>query len=115
MIRKEQVLSSGVEFEQYADCVFDWATKKGIVLENGATIEGQIRKLLEEAGEVSDAVLGEEGLEASKLEIGDVLVVLLILCRMLEVDMVDCLRMAYNKINLRNGEIKNGVFVKEEA
>ena len=112
MTNKEDIFSSGVTFEQYADCVFDWASKRGIIPENGATVEGQLKKLQEEVGEVIDAISGGD-LRATQLEIGDVQVVLLILCRLLNVDLVECLKLTYEKIEKRTGVLKDGVFVKE--
>ena len=113
MADREDVFSSGVVFEQLADQVYDWATSRGILPENGATLEGQLRKFLEEAQEVAEA-LESEDLTETKLEIGDAIVCLLMLCRMLKVDMVDCLMLACNKISKRTGRMENGVFVKDE-
>ena len=52
--------------------------------------------------------------ENMKLEMGDVFVTLIILCDQLNMDPVDCLGRAYEKIKDRKGKTINGVFVKEE-
>lgn len=48
-----------------------------------------------------------------KLEMGDIFVTLLILCDQLNLDPVDCLGRAYEKIKDRKGKTINGVFIKE--
>lgn len=49
-----------------------------------------------------------------KLEMGDIFVTLIILCDQLNLDPVDCLGRAYEKISKRKGKTINGTFVKEE-
>lgn len=49
-----------------------------------------------------------------KLEMGDVFVTLIILCDQLNMDPVDCLARAYEKIKDRKGKTINGVFIKQE-
>lgn len=48
-----------------------------------------------------------------KLEMGDIFVTLIILCDQLNLDPVDCLGRAYEKIKDRKGKTINGVFIKE--
>lgn len=48
-----------------------------------------------------------------KLEMGDIFVTLIILCDQLNMDPVDCLARAYEKIKDRKGKTINGVFIKE--
>ena len=50
----------------------------------------------------------------SKLEMGDIFVTLIVLCKQLGIDCVECLQMAYDKISKRKGKTVNGLFVKEE-
>lgn len=52
--------------------------------------------------------------ENLKLEMGDIFVTLIILCKQLCIDCVECLQMAYDKISKRKGKTINGTFVKEE-
>lgn len=49
-----------------------------------------------------------------KLEMGDIFVTLIILCEQIGIDPVECLQMAYEKIEYRNGKTINGQFFKEE-
>lgn len=50
----------------------------------------------------------------SKLEMGDIFVTLIVLCKQLGIDCVECLEMAYDKISKRKGKTIDGIFVKEE-
>lgn len=49
-----------------------------------------------------------------KLEMGDILVTLIILSKQLNIDLVECLEMAYEKISKRKGKTVEGIFYKEE-
>ena len=49
-----------------------------------------------------------------KLEMGDIFVTLIILCKQLGIDCVECLQLAYDKISKRKGKTIDGTFVKEE-
>ena len=46
--------------------------------------------------------------------VGDVYVVLVILCMQLGLDINDCIKAAYEEIKDRKGKLVNGLFVKEE-
>lgn len=52
--------------------------------------------------------------ENMQLEMGDIIVTLIILCKQLDIDPVECLEMAYNKIKDRQGKTLNGTFIKAE-
>ena len=49
-----------------------------------------------------------------KLEMGDIFVTLIILSAQLDIDLTECLEMAYEKISKRKGKTIDGIFVKEE-
>ena len=49
-----------------------------------------------------------------KLEMGDIFVTLIILCDQLNLDPVECLYKAYEKIKDRKGKTINGVFIKQQ-
>lgn len=64
-------------------------------------------------GELCDAVAKgnkDEIIDA----IGDIQVILILLCEMLELDIDDCLQSAYDVISRRTGKMQNGVFIKDE-
>lgn len=49
-----------------------------------------------------------------KEELGDIGVVWILLCNMLEVDLLEALQIAHNKNKNRKGKTINGTFIKEE-
>ena len=73
----------------------------------------QLLKLVEEVGELTDALLRDNTYEIRDA-LGDILVVLTILAQQLELDLVDCLEESYLEIRNRRGKTVDGVFIKEE-
>ena len=73
----------------------------------------QTVKLVEELGELASGLLKDKK-EVIVDSLGDILVVLIILHQQLELTMEETLEFAWNEIKDRKGEMKNGVFVKEE-
>lgn len=91
--------------------VVQWGEARGIV--QNATAMSQAIKTLEETTELLDA-LNKKDLAATKDAIGDIVVTLIMVCAVLDIDLVDCLSGAYNEIKDRKGYLtKEGVFVKE--
>lgn len=74
--------------------------------------KGQICKLLEESGELASGLVKQDEVKI-KDSIGDITVVLVVLCTQLGVDYDECVRMAYNEIKDRKGKMIDGVYVKE--
>lgn len=72
----------------------------------------QMLKLMEEAGELAEG-LAKDNPHLIKDAIGDVYVVLTILSMQLDMDVKECVEMAYNEIKGRDGRMVNGVYVKE--
>ena len=96
--------------EDITELIKKWAVDRNVV--SGDT-KSQMVKLLEEAGELA------EGINKNKKDlivdsIGDVYVVLVILCMQLGLDINDCIKAAYEEIKDRKGKLVNGLFVKEE-
>lgn len=88
-----------------------WAKPKGLIKKENAF--RQLAKLQEEAGELAGAMLkGDDYLVIDS--IGDLHVVLIILCAQLGLDPVECLEIAYNEIKDRKGKTVNGTFIKEQ-
>lgn len=54
-----------------------------------------------------------DALEEAKDGIGDMLVTVILLAKMLNMDSVDCLQSAYNVIRKRTGKMVDGQFVKD--
>ena len=114
-------------FESLIDDVKTWGDDKGITAPNNT--DKQFMKFIEEVFEfkteldyVNIVNEDEDYTEEFKnfcrnslqLEFGDILVTLIILSKQLDIDLVECLDMAYNKIKKRKGKTINGTFVKEE-
>jgi hypothetical protein len=113
------------------DLIRQWFHDKGII--EKSTPLRQLSKTQEELNELRDELVtlnaltcahlaygvdtGEAEREVRhnvKLEMGDVFVTLFGVCEMLNLDPAECMDLAYLKISKRNGEMRDGVFVKSE-
>lgn len=74
--------------------------------------KGQILKLLEESGELASGLAKNNEAEV-KDAIGDIVVVLTVLSLQLDINIEECLELAFEEIKDRKGKLINGVFVKE--
>ena len=117
-------------FEDLQKRVVAWGCDRDLIKNENA--EKQFMKFIEEVFEFKaemDKVLWLEKNEEPtrydisrlarktrhmKLELGDILVTLIILSEQMDIDLIECLAMAYEKISDRKGKTINGVFVKEE-
>lgn len=88
-----------------------WATVRGIYLNGSA--EKQFVKLMEEAGELANALLKKDHHETIDA-IGDMVVVLTSIAHFNGVDIEKCINGAYDEIKNRQGSMINGSFVKEK-
>jgi NTP pyrophosphatase (non-canonical NTP hydrolase) len=93
------------------DKVIQWAKEKGLI--NPNNINKQALKLTEEVGELASAIIKDKRIEQIDA-IGDIQVVLIILCQQLGINYNEALESAYNVIKDRKGKIINGSFIKEE-
>jgi NTP pyrophosphatase (non-canonical NTP hydrolase) len=92
------------------DSIRDWADKRGIY-DSGDT-KTQFVKLMEEIGELGQAILKDD--EAEFIDaIGDSVVVLTNLAKLGGYDIERCIESAYNEISARSGSMVNGTFVKD--
>jgi len=92
------------------DDIRDWATTRGLYDKgNGQT---QYIKLLEEAGELAQALLKKDKAEV-KDAIGDMVVVLTNLAHLEGFTIEECIESAYGEISKRTGKMINGTFVKD--
>lgn len=77
----------------------------------------QWMRITEEVGEIRDVLLKptkfNEPQTALKDAIGDTLVTIIVLAHQLDLDVTECLNIAYEEIKNRKGKIVNGTFVKE--
>jgi NTP pyrophosphatase (non-canonical NTP hydrolase) len=91
--------------------VVQWGEARGIV--QNATALSQAIKTLEEVTELFDAI-NKKNLDEAKDAVGDIVVTLIMVCAVLDIDLVECLAGAYNEIKDRKGYLTpEGIFVKE--
>lgn len=91
--------------------IVQWGEARGIV--QNATAMSQAIKTLEETTELL-AAINKNNIEETKDAVGDIVVTLIMVCAVLDINLVDCLKGAYNEIKDRKGYLtKEGVFVKE--
>lgn len=100
-----------MSYAEYEMQVVRWGEARGIV--QNATAMSQAIKTLEETTELL-AAINKKNLDETKDAIGDIVVTLIMVCAVLDLDLVQCLKGAYNEIKDRKGYLtKEGVFVKE--
>ena len=101
-------------YEAPSNTVYDdiraWAKAKGIYQSGDA--KTQYLKLMEEAGELAEAILKNDEPEVIDA-IGDMVVVLTNLAKLRGHNIEDCITSAYDVIKSRQGKMVNGTFVKE--
>jgi NTP pyrophosphatase (non-canonical NTP hydrolase) len=91
--------------------IIRWAEARKII--PNSTPVAQYLKAVSEMGELADA-LNKKDMAATKDAVGDTLVCLINMCALLDIDMIDCLKGAYDEIKDRKGTLlPSGVFVKE--
>ena len=101
-------------YEAPSNTVYDdiraWAKAKGIYQSGDA--KTQYLKLMEEAGELAEAILKNDEPEVIDA-IGDMVVVLTNLAKLRGHNIEDCVTSAYSVIKDRQGKMINGTFVKD--
>lgn len=136
-IRKDnkmiEEMNKEMNFEELRENVEEWANDKDLLHEENA--DKQFMKFIEEVFEFKtemDILVRyrnyyrenpqkkipkaehERITKKAELELGDVVVTLIVLSNQLDIDIVECLEMAYEKISKRKGVTKDGIFIKEE-
>jgi NTP pyrophosphatase (non-canonical NTP hydrolase) len=92
------------------DLIRQWAQERGIYDKGNS--HTQYVKLMEEAGELAQALLNKDSYEI-KDAIGDMVVVLTNLAVLEGMQIENCIDSAYNEIANRTGTMLNGTFVKQ--
>lgn len=91
--------------------VVRWSEARKII--PNSTPHAQLLKAMSEMGELADATLKGQKEEAMDA-VGDVMVCLINYCALQDINLVDCMEMAYDQIKHRKGTLMaSGVFVKE--
>lgn len=121
-------------FEELQDKILDWAEERGIL--DASNPVKQLSKTQEELDETMDALIKIKDLHNAEQPalidvgnkqaildqynaevvdgIGDMLVTIIILAELCGFDSTECLQVAYDEIKNRKGEMRDGLFVKEE-
>lgn len=86
-----------------------WATDRNL---HTADPNKQMLKLMEETGELASAMARSND-SLTKDAVGDIVVVLTVLCTQLNISVEECIQIAYDEIKDRKGKMVNGVFIKE--
>lgn len=102
-------------FEDLITNINQWADERNL---KQADPKIQWMRVTEEVGEIRDVLLKPtkftEPQSALKDAIGDTLVTIIVLAHQLDLDVTECLSIAYEEIKNRKGKMVNGIFVKEE-
>ena len=106
----EGKIQENEEIEDITELIKKWATERDLMF---CKPTAQMVKLMEEVGELANGINKDR--EGQIIDsIGDIYVVLVILCMQLDLDINDCIKAAYDEIKCRKGKMVNGLFVKEE-
>lgn len=102
-------MSSYAEIEMK---VLQWAEARRII--PNATPQAQLNKALEELAELFKAE-SQKNMAGIKDGVGDVLVCLINYCALKDINLTECLYLAYDEIKDRKGTLlPDGTFVKEQ-
>jgi len=101
-----------MSFAKLETLVLQWSTDRGIL--QHATPQAQLNKTLEELAELFKAE-SQKNMAGVRDGVGDVVVCLINYCALKDIDLVQCLQLAYDEIKDRKGTLTpEGLFVKEE-
>ncbi len=111
-------------FEELKKLIEQWAKDKDLLYAENA--DKQFMKFIEEVFEFKteydifwheverQGSISREMINFLLLEMGDIFVTLIVLCRQIGIEPTRCLDMAYEKIKGRSGKTVNGIFIKQE-
>lgn len=91
--------------------IIRWSEARKII--PNSTPEIQLLKAVSEMGELADATIKKDREDIID-SVGDVMVCLINYCALQEINIPDCMQVAYDQIKNRKGTLMpNGVFIKE--
>ena len=91
--------------------IIQWAEARKIIPNSNP--ETQLLKAMSELGELADATIKKDR-DAIVDAVGDVMVCLVNYCALQDLNLVDCMEVAYDQIKNRKGTLlPNGLFVKD--
>jgi NTP pyrophosphatase (non-canonical NTP hydrolase) len=94
----------------YADLIRIWAQDRNLI--KGSDLKSQFVKLIEETGELANAIGKKNDIEFADA-IGDMVVVLTIMAAQNGMMIEDCIDAAWQQIRYRKGKMVDGIFIKE--
>lgn len=94
----------------FGERVAEWAKDRNLI--EGSNPRLQMTKLFEECEELSHA-LQDDDMKEIVDAVGDIQVVLAVMCAQIGLDIDKCREVAWNEIKDRRGKMVDGVFVKE--
>jgi len=96
----------------HADLIRQWAQDRNLIA--GSDLKSQFVKLIEEAGELANAIAKHDYAEFADA-IGDMVVVLTIMAAQNGMQIEDCIDGAWQEIKDRKGKMVDGIFHKEAS
>ena len=91
--------------------IIRWAEARKIIPNSNP--ETQLLKAMSELGELADATIKKDR-DAIVDAVGDVMVCLVNYCALQDLNLIDCMEVAYDQIKNRKGTLlPNGLFVKD--
>jgi len=94
----------------HANLIRQWAQDRNLI--EGSTVQSQFVKLIEEIGELAEAIA--KGKDEQFMDsIGDAFVVLTILAAQKDLEIEECVVHAWQEIKDRKGKMIDGIFIKE--
>lgn len=111
---KTENIEWGMEMKESLDVlvplIVKWAEDRNLI--EGSNPQAQMLKLTEEMGELA-AGIAKGNLALAEDSLGDMMVVMIILAKQLDLELGKCLYTAYEEIKDRKGRMIEGVFVRE--
>jgi NTP pyrophosphatase (non-canonical NTP hydrolase) len=104
----DEVMSTALSTEYLIPAIEQWAHDRNLI--HGSDPKSQTLKLMSEVGELSDNINKQAD---CRDDIGDCLVVLIILANQKEYKINECLQIAYDSIKNRKGILFDGVYIKD--
>lgn len=98
-----------MEIDDLIFSVVNWHQQRNLI--DGSTDQAQFVKLAEELGELADAIAKGKDV---KDPVGDMLVVLINICKRNNTSLQESLAVAWEEIRHRKGRMVDGVFIKED-
>lgn len=98
-------------FEELEKKVISWASDR-LIFEQ-SDVQAQLHKLDEEFHELIVHIANGDSFDKIADDLGDMLVVMILIAHFKGLNMTQCLDISYNEIKDRKGKMVNGIFVKE--